>query len=288
MPPQGTSWRFNKTKFEELVLDNRIYFGPSGNNIPRFKRFKSDVRDGLVPTTLWLREEVGDNQDAKTEVKLANPTEVFPTPKLEGLLNRIIHISTIESDLFLDSFAGSGTTRAVAHKMGRRHISVEMGDHATSHIVPRYQKVISGEDQGGISESVGWQGGGGFRYCTLGETLFDADGNIADAVSFSDLAAHMFFCETEAPIPKRAVSTSTLNGIFQDHAIHLLYAKDSIGVPSAKLGNVLDSKTLEALPKAKDGVSHRIVYAEACTLFESRLAKEGVIFKHIPYHIAGV
>jgi adenine specific DNA methylase Mod len=287
MPPRGTSWRFSKEKFQNLVSENRIYFGPRGNNIPRYKRFKSDVQNGLVPTTIWFREEVGDNQDAKTEVKSINSDDVFSTPKPEMLIGRIIHISTNPDDLVLDSFAGSGTTGAVAHKMGRQHISVEMGDHAVTHIVPRYQKVISGDDQGGISESVGWQGGEGFRYCTLGETLFDADGNIADAVSFSDLAAHVFFCETGAPIQKRAVSTSPFIGTFQGRAIYLLYAKDSAGVASVKKGNVLDGKTLDALPKAKDGNTHRVIYAEGCTLSESRLRKEGVTFKHIPYQIAG-
>lgn len=211
---------------------------------------------------------------------------VFPKGKKpEKLISRAIKISTNPNDLVLDSFAGSGTTGAVAHKMGRRHISVEMGEHAHTHIVPRYKKVVAGEDQGGISESVNWQGGGGFRYCTLGAPLFDPEGDINEAVSFRDLAAHVFFCETGSPIPRRA--SGPLIGTFQDRAIYLLYSKDSPGVPSARAGNVLNGAMLADLPDPKKDTALRIVYAEGCTLSETRLRKEGVIFKHIPYQIAG-
>ncbi|MDR2803640.1 MAG: site-specific DNA-methyltransferase, partial [Treponema sp.] len=136
MPPPGTSWRFNKERFNELIADNRIYFGVSGNNVPRYKRFRAEVPNGLVPTTIWLREEVGDNQAAKKEVKEFNPNNVFSTPKPERLIQRILHIATNPGDLVLDSFAGSGTTGAVAHKMGRRWIMVELGEHCHTHIIP--------------------------------------------------------------------------------------------------------------------------------------------------------
>ena len=130
-------------------------------------------------------------------------------------MNRIIQISTNPDDIVLDSFAGSGTTGAVAHKMRRKHISVEMGDHAHTHIVPRYRKVVDGSDQGGISKAVEWQGGSGFRFCTLGEPLFDADGNVSPAVTYGALAAHVFFCETGSPIPRRADGSTPLIGTFQ-------------------------------------------------------------------------
>jgi adenine specific DNA methylase Mod len=288
-PPKGSSWRRPPDEIKRLQSEDRIYWGKNGDaEFPVEKKFLNEVKDGVVPQSWWDYSFAGSTRNASAESKnLFQGTKAFDTPKPEKLIYRIFSISSNVDDLVLDSFAGSGTTGAVAHKMGRRHISVEMGDHATTHIVPRYQKVISGDDQGGISESVGWQGGGGFRYCTLGEPLFDADGNIADAVSFSDLAAHVFFCETGAPIQKRAVSTSPFIGTFQGRAIYLLYAKDSAGVASVKKGNVLDGKTLDALPKAKDGNTHRVIYAEGCTLSESRLRKEGVTFKHIPYQIAG-
>ena len=95
--------------------------------------------------------------------------------KPEALIKRILELATNPGDLILDSFGGSGTTGAVAHKMGRRWIMVEIGDHADTHIVPRLIKVVDGKDQGGISKAVGWEGGGGFRYFTLAPSLLERD-----------------------------------------------------------------------------------------------------------------
>lgn len=153
MPPAGTSWRFSKDKMDSLIKENRIWFGENGKNIPRYKRFLTDVQNGFVPTTLWLRDEVGDNQEAKKEVKEIDPVSVFGTPKPERLIERVLTLATNEGDLVLDSFLGSGTTAAVAQKMNRRYIGVEMGDHAYTHCKVRLDKVISGEDTGGISVS---------------------------------------------------------------------------------------------------------------------------------------
>lgn len=125
--------------------------------------------------TIWPREEVGDNQEAKTEVKQFNSTDVFATPKPEKLIQRILHLATTPGDLVLDSFLGSGTTAAVAHKMGRRWIGVEMGDHIYTHCIPRLHKVIDGEDQGGITKAVHWQGGGGFKFYELASSLIVKD-----------------------------------------------------------------------------------------------------------------
>ncbi len=175
LPPPGTSWRFSKDRFQELIEDNRIYFGPSGNNVPRYKRFITEVQEGLVPLTIWFKNEVGDNQEAKQEVKQFNASEVFTTPKPERLIQRILQISTNENDLILDSFLGSGTTAAVANKMNRRWIGIELGDHCNTHCIPRLQKVCDGTDQGGISEAVEWKGGGGFKYYYLAPSLLKQD-----------------------------------------------------------------------------------------------------------------
>ncbi len=175
MPTQGRCWGTSRKRFEELCSDNRIWFGPNGNNVPRIKRFLSEVQEGIVCMTVWLRNEVGDNQDAKREVATFNSEEIFSTPKPEKLLQRVIHLATNPGDLVLDSFAGSGTTGAVAHKMGRRWIMVELGEHCHTHIIPRLKKVIDGEDPGGITKSVGWKGGGGFRYYRLAPTLIVND-----------------------------------------------------------------------------------------------------------------
>jgi adenine-specific DNA-methyltransferase len=174
-PPPGTCWRFSKKRFEELVNDNQIYFGDSGKNVPRFKRFLSQVQEGIVCMTVWLRTEVGDNQDAKREVMAFNSEQVFSTPKPERLLQRIVDLASEPGDLLLDSFAGSGTTGAVAQKMGRRWIMVELGEHCHTHIIPRLKKVIDGEDEGGITKAVDWKGGGGFRYYRLAPSLLKED-----------------------------------------------------------------------------------------------------------------
>ena len=174
-PPESRCWVTSKERFEELVADNRIWFGKTGNNVPSLKKFLTEVKGGTTSLTVWLYEEVGHNQDAKKEVKQFNSKDVFDTPKPEKLLERIIHLATNKGDLVLDSFAGSGTTGAVAHKMGRRWIMVELGEHCYTHIIPRLQKVIDGEDQGGISKAVNWQGGGGFRYFRLAPTLIVKD-----------------------------------------------------------------------------------------------------------------
>ena len=166
LPPNGTFWRFSEKKFIELVADNRIYFGEDGNNVPRLKRFLSDVQQGLVSKTIWKIDEVGDNQESKREIKALNLSEVFATPKPERLIQRILTLATNEGDIVLDNFLGSGTTAAVAHKMKRQYIGVEQMDYIETVTVERIKKVIDGE-QGGISKAVGWQGGGSFVYCEL-------------------------------------------------------------------------------------------------------------------------
>ena len=171
-PPKGYCWRVSKEKFQEMVNDNRIWFGKDGNNVPSIKRFLTEVKDGITSMTWWNYQEVGHNQDAKKEIKLLELGDVFATPKPERLIQRILTLATNEGDLVLDSFLGSGTTAAVAHKMGRRYIGIEMGEHAKTHCAARLQKVIDGE-RGGISKAINWQGGGGFHFYKLGETIFD-------------------------------------------------------------------------------------------------------------------
>jgi adenine-specific DNA-methyltransferase len=175
LPTKGRCWAASENRFIDLLKDNRIWFGKSGDNVPRIKRFLSEVQEGIVCMTLWLRTEVGDNQEAKREVMTFNDKELFATPKPERLLQRVIEIATNPGDLVLDSFAGSGTTGAVAHKMGRRWIMIELGEHCHTHIIPRLKKVIDGEDQGGISKAVNWKGGGGFRYYRLAPSLLEKD-----------------------------------------------------------------------------------------------------------------
>ena len=175
-PPKGSHWRMTEENFWQMVNDGRILFRENGDNNPAVKLFLSDVQTGVVPRTWWPHGDVGHSQEAKREVQALFPEIIpFDTPKPERLIKQVLQIATNEGDLVLDSFAGSGTTGAVAHKMGRRWIMVELGEHCHTHVIPRLQKVIDGEDKGGVTESTGWQGGGGFRYYKLAPSLMKKD-----------------------------------------------------------------------------------------------------------------
>jgi len=175
-PPTGTSPRFPAAKLREMDNNDEIWFGVSGDASPSRKTFLSELKIAGTPSpTIWLHTEVGHNHEAREEVKAVNPIDSFSTPKPERLISRILDLATESGDMVLDSFAGSGTTGAVAQKMGRRWIMVELGEHCHTHIIPRLQKVIDGEDQGGISKAVNWQGGGGFRYYRVAPSLLEQD-----------------------------------------------------------------------------------------------------------------
>ncbi len=174
-PPNGSCWRVSKQKFEELKEDNRIWFGKDGKNVPRLKRFLTEVQQGSTPLTIWPYNEVGHNQDARRELFALVDTNIFKTPKPEKLIKRIIELGSNEGDYVLDFFAGSGTTPAVALKMKRKFIACEQMDYCESVTIERLKKVLKGED-GGISKEVNWSGGGTFIYCELtkyGQILLD-------------------------------------------------------------------------------------------------------------------
>jgi adenine-specific DNA-methyltransferase len=175
-PKKTAVWRYNENTHLRNVAEGLVYWGRDGtNDVPAYKRFLHDVDKGVVSQTIWSWQEVGHNQDAKREQQNLHPTDPFGTPKPEALLNHILSIATNPNDLVLDSFAGSGTTGAVAHKIGRRWVMIELGEHCHKHIIPRLQKVIDGEDLGGISKAVDWKGGGGFRYYSLAPSLLEQD-----------------------------------------------------------------------------------------------------------------
>ena len=163
-PPPGRCWIYGLKRMEREIAAGNIWFGKDGNGVPRIKRFLSEVRTGLTPHTLWTAEEVGTNDFAKKHlIKLFPEEDVFDTPKPETLIYRIIQIATSPGDLVLDAYLGSGTTAAVAHKCDRQYIGIEEGDHAVTHCSKRLQLVVGGE-QSGISELVGWRGGGGLDF----------------------------------------------------------------------------------------------------------------------------
>lgn len=176
-PPKGRYWAVSLEKFKELCADNRIWWGRSGAGVPRRKAFLSEVQEGIVPATIWFHNDAGNTQEAKKEILAvtSQDTDVFATPKPEKLLSRILALASNPGDLVLDSFAGSGTTGAVAQKMGRRWIMVELGEHIHTHIIPRLKRVVDGEDLGGVTEATNWKGGGGFRYYKLAPSLLEKD-----------------------------------------------------------------------------------------------------------------
>ncbi|MCL4193538.1 MAG: site-specific DNA-methyltransferase, partial [Thermoguttaceae bacterium] len=174
-PPKGRCWAATEPEYLKLLGDRRVYFPNDGAGRPRIKQFRGEEK-GLVPMTWWDAGFAGDNEQAKKEVLDLFPDYgPFGTPKPERLLQRVLQIATNPGDWVLDSFAGSGTTGAVAHKMGPRWIMVELGEHCHPPIIPRHKKVIAGQAPGGVTEAVGWQGGGGFRYYRLAPSLLEKD-----------------------------------------------------------------------------------------------------------------
>lgn len=175
-PPAGRFWRISEEKLRQMDSNGLIWWGPNGSARPSIKRYLADVAD-LVPRTLWSKEEVGHNRRAKNEIRaLFSDTEAFNTPKPEALMQRVLQISSRPGDIVLDCFLGSGTTAAVAHKMGRRWVGVERSRETLEDFcTPRLQKVVAGEDPGGITKALDWQGGGGFRILDVGPSMFEDD-----------------------------------------------------------------------------------------------------------------
>jgi len=291
-PPQGRCWSMLEPEFLRLRDEGRIWFGKKGDAAPGVIRYLDEV-EGLVPWTWWPHDDVGHTDEAKKEaLTFAGSGDAFDTPKPERLMKRIIEIATNPGDLVLDVFAGSGTTGAVAQKMGRRWILGESEQYAKTLLAKRLTAVIDGSDPGGVTASTNWKGGGGFRYCALGKPLFDEHGDIAEEVTFADLARHVFFTETGSPMPKEPRKNNPLLGAFEDRAIYLLF-NGVLGDKRPDGGNVLTAAVLAELPEppasaldaAGGGRPMRVVYGEGCRLGAARLKREGVVFKQVPYEV---
>ena len=281
-PPKGRCWSTIEPEFLKLRAAGRIWFGKKGNSAPGIIRYLDEV-EGLVPWTWWPHEEVGHTDEAKKEVlAFAGQDEAFDTPKPERLMKRIIEIATNKGDLVLDCFAGSGTTGAVAHKMSRRWIMVEERAYCETLIANRMRAVIEGTDKGGVTESTEWKGGGGYRFARIGATLFDPTGQVGTTVTFSELAQHIFFTETGEPLASDALrKRSPLIGVCNSTAYYLLF-NGILGDKRPDGGNVLTGLTLQSLPTHH---GPRIIYGEGCRIGQTRLKREQVVFKQIPYEI---
>lgn len=281
IPSPAKGWRWSEELFYQKVATGEISFVNNETRVLR-KIYLSE-QEGRVPESIWLGDEVGTTREATAELFALLPdAPTFATPKPERLLQRILEIATIPDDLVLDSFLGSGTTAVVAHKMARRYIGIEFGEHAITHCVPRLKKVIDGE-QGGISEAVNWKGGGGFRFYRLGEAVFDDEGRINPKVKFATLAAHVWFTETGWPLegnPKKSFL-----GTHDGTAYGLLY-NGVLGDKTVNGGNVLTSVLLERLKReSKSHTGPWVIYGEATRLSPERLRALRVTFKQTPYDI---
>ncbi len=276
--PPDNGWRWSRETMAQKIASGEVIFSRDEKRIIR-KIYLVD-QEGRAPESIWFGDEAGTTRDAKAHLKELRLGD-FGTPKSERLVSRALLLSTNSGDLILDSFLGSGTTAAVAHKMGRRWIGIEMGEHARTHCLPRLQKVIDGE-QGGISQAVGWQGGGGFRFLRLGAPMFDADGHINPAVRFATLASFVWMQETGSAA--RGPWTSPLLGVHDGRAIYLLF-NGILRDLRPESGNVLTNDVLAAIERVLPHAGPKTVYGEACRLGAARLTAAGITFKQLPYDV---
>jgi adenine-specific DNA-methyltransferase len=291
-PGAGMYWRVSKEKFLELNKDNRIYWGPVGDNMPRLKRFISDVKGGVTPQTLWLHSDVGHTQEAKKELlsilQFDSSADVFITPKPMRLIERVLQISTQPGDLILDSFAGSGTTGHTVLKLNRMATDTDSRRFILVELEPKVARDVTAERVRRASQGFTSSGGerveglgGGLRYCELGEPLFDENGKIRETVTFGELARHVYFSETGEPLPRERVSKSPFLGACRGVGIYLLY-NGVLRDKSANGGNVLTRAVLAELPPF-DGP--KVIYCAGCLLGKSRLQAERIIVRQTPYEI---
>ena len=298
LKPGNRQWGPSYETYLKLRDENRIWFGEKGNNVPRLKQYLSEVQQGIVPMSIWKHTEVGHNQEAKQELNgLINKNSDFETPKPTRLIKRILQIASNPGDLILDSFAGSGTTGHAVLKQNaedggnRRFILVEMDENICQNITAeRLKRAALGytykDQKGNEKQEAGL--GGGFRYCELGETLFNAQGQIRKEVAFEDLARHVYFTETGQPLDLTPRPPSPLGkgespllGVHNGVAVYLLYngiLKDK----SAGGGNVLTRAVLTSLP-AHDGP--KVIYGNGSLFSESKLRELGTTFRQVPYEI---
>jgi adenine-specific DNA-methyltransferase len=265
-PAPGRAWSVTKERMDELVAAGRVYFGKNGCGKPNLIRYLSE-HTGLVPWTWWPHEEVGHNDEAKKELLRLFPADnPFDTPKPERLLQRIIHIGSEPGDIVLDCFAGSGTTPAVAHKMGRRWVAVELSQSTVERFTrPRMEQVVKSEDPGGITAEVEWQGGGGFRYLEVGPSMFEdiegttvlSDWAVGGALAEAVAAQLGFIVDADGPFVGRkgrarlAVLDGMLTAGVADHLLTHLDDRETLTVVARALEPGVEDHVRAARPGSR-------------------------------------
>ena len=267
-PEPGTSWRYPKETYEQLTENNRIWFGMDGNGVPRTKRFLSEM-GGVVPKTWWPHEDAGHTDMARREIRALVPdVEPFKTPKPEKLIQRIIHIGSNPGDIVLDCFLGSGTTAAVAHKMGRRWVGIEREQETlATYAIPRLGKVVNGDDPGGITKEVEWQGGGSFRILDVAPSMFaEVEGQVylsewaTNGVLAEATAAQLNFdYRPEQPFSgvRGRTRLAVLDGLVSEDAVRLLVGALEEDERLVVCGTALDPAANTALRELRPGSSAR-------------------------------
>jgi adenine-specific DNA-methyltransferase len=277
-PSKTRVWSYSKDEHLRHVAEGFIYWGKDGlGKTPSFKRYKHLLRNqGVVPQTLWSHEYASHTDAARKEVRAvlgsSSLVDDFITPKPEGLIQRVLEIATNSGDLVLDSFAGSGTTGAVAHKMGRRWLMIELGEHCHTHIIPRLKKVIDGEDQGGISTAVNWKGGGGFRYYRLAPSLLEKD-KWGNWVIHRDYNASML---AEALCKLEGFTYAPSDAVYWQHGHST--ERDFIYVTTATLNH-------EQLQQLSDEVGPEQSLLVLCPAFRGRGEYPNLTVKKIPKQV---
>jgi len=282
MPPPGTCWRYTELRYKELVTDKRVWFGRDGNAVPSTKRFLSEVPAGLVPITIWRHGEVGTTGTAKAEtLQLLPGIPPFATPKPEGLLARIVHIASSPGEIVLDCFAGSATSAAVAHKLDRRWIAIERDPAIVqSYGLPRVTKVVEGSDPGGITESAGWTGGGGFRRLEVAPSMFASE---AGFVFLADWATNGALAEATAaqlgydysPAPpfcgsKGRTRLAVVDGLVNEAVARLLITALGPNERVVVCGTAIDPTARPALKEMAPGSSLRKIPSSILAKYRSR------------------
>lgn len=271
-PPPGRFWRISQEKFGQFDADGRIWWGPTRAARPSIKRYLGEVAE-LVPRTLWGRMEVGSNRTSKNEMRRLYPgVESFATPKPERLMERIIRIGSNPGEIVLDCFAGSGTTAAVAQKLGRRWVAIEWErETIETYISPRLQSVVRGDDGVGITEAVEWKGGGGFRVLDIAPSMFAEDAGLvvlADWAIGGELgeatAAQLGYdYEPEPPFVGRKgrARLAVIDGLVNPDVVRLLVRVLPERERLVLCGTAVDPETRDTLRELRPGSTVRKIPA---------------------------